>query len=93
MLYAGGAPGLGILSFNGNKIITSGGGGMLVSRRKEWVEEMLEALSLRTMRAIARAKKRDDEEGGVGVGHLDAQLGQDDRFVDPRDVAGRHFGF
>ena len=30
---------VGIFSFNGNKIITSTGGGMLVSPRKEWVEK------------------------------------------------------
>jgi pyridoxal phosphate-dependent aminotransferase EpsN len=28
-----------ILSFNGNKIITTSGGGMLVTRRKEWADE------------------------------------------------------
>jgi pyridoxal phosphate-dependent aminotransferase EpsN len=30
---------VGVYSFNGNKIITSTGGGMLVSPRKEWVEK------------------------------------------------------
>jgi dTDP-4-amino-4,6-dideoxygalactose transaminase len=29
---------LGVYSFNGNKIITTSGGGMLVSRRGEWIE-------------------------------------------------------
>jgi dTDP-4-amino-4,6-dideoxygalactose transaminase len=29
---------MGIYSFNGNKIITTSGGGMLVSNRKEWIE-------------------------------------------------------
>jgi dTDP-4-amino-4,6-dideoxygalactose transaminase len=29
---------IGVFSFNGNKIITTSGGGMLVSDRKEWVE-------------------------------------------------------
>lgn len=29
---------LGIFSFNGNKIITTSGGGALVSRRREWIE-------------------------------------------------------
>ena len=28
-----------ILSFNGNKIITTSGGGMLVTRHKEWADE------------------------------------------------------
>jgi pyridoxal phosphate-dependent aminotransferase EpsN len=30
---------LGILSFNGNKIITTSGGGMLLSDRKEWMDQ------------------------------------------------------
>lgn len=30
---------VGIFSFNGNKIITTAGGGMLVSRRRDWVEK------------------------------------------------------
>jgi len=30
---------VGVFSFNGNKIITTTGGGMLVSRRREWVEK------------------------------------------------------
>lgn len=30
---------IGVYSFNGNKIITTTGGGMLVSRRREWVEK------------------------------------------------------
>lgn len=29
---------MGVLSFNGNKIITTGGGGMLLSNRKDWVD-------------------------------------------------------
>ncbi len=29
---------LGVFSFNGNKIITTSGGGMLVSRRKDWID-------------------------------------------------------
>jgi dTDP-4-amino-4,6-dideoxygalactose transaminase len=29
---------LGVFSFNGNKIITTGGGGMLVSSRKDWID-------------------------------------------------------
>ncbi|RMH42216.1 MAG: aminotransferase class I/II-fold pyridoxal phosphate-dependent enzyme [Deltaproteobacteria bacterium] len=29
---------MGVFSFNGNKIITTSGGGMLVSRRAEWIE-------------------------------------------------------
>ena len=41
--YKGKIPGtmgdVGVFSFNGNKIITSTGGGMLVSPRKEWVDK------------------------------------------------------
>ncbi|MGH7434481.1 MAG: DegT/DnrJ/EryC1/StrS family aminotransferase [Polyangiaceae bacterium] len=35
---AGTVGAIGIFSFNGNKIITSGGGGMLVSTRSDWIE-------------------------------------------------------
>ncbi len=35
---AGSFGAMGVFSFNGNKIITTGGGGMLVSARKEWVD-------------------------------------------------------
>lgn len=35
---AGSLGDLAVLSFNGNKIITTGGGGMLLSDRREWVE-------------------------------------------------------
>jgi dTDP-4-amino-4,6-dideoxygalactose transaminase len=35
---AGSQGSIGVFSFNGNKIITTGGGGMLVSSRKDWVE-------------------------------------------------------
>jgi dTDP-4-amino-4,6-dideoxygalactose transaminase len=31
---------LGIFSFNGNKIITTSGGGMLVSKNKEWIDKV-----------------------------------------------------
>ena len=30
---------IGVLSFNGNKIITTSGGGMLVSDDREWIEQ------------------------------------------------------
>ncbi len=35
---AGSQGSMGVFSFNGNKIITTGGGGMLVSDRKDWIE-------------------------------------------------------
>ena len=37
---AGSLADMGVFSFNGNKIITTGGGGMLVSGRKAWVDEV-----------------------------------------------------
>ena len=41
--YKGKAPGtfgeIGVFSFNGNKIITGTSGGMLISRRKDWVDK------------------------------------------------------
>ena len=36
---AGGQGALGVFSFNGNKIITTSGGGMLVSNRTEWIQK------------------------------------------------------
>lgn len=36
--HAGTLGSLGVFSFNGNKIITTSGGGMLVSQKKEWIE-------------------------------------------------------
>jgi pyridoxal phosphate-dependent aminotransferase EpsN len=37
--YAGSFGAMGVYSFNGNKIITTSGGGMLVSDRKDWIEK------------------------------------------------------
>jgi len=37
---AGSLADIGIFSFNGNKIITTSGGGMLVSSRKDWVDKV-----------------------------------------------------
>src|SRR5262249_30501494 len=36
--HAGTFGAMGVFSFNGNKIITTSGGGMLVSERKDWIE-------------------------------------------------------
>lgn len=36
---AGSFAAMGVFSFNGNKIITTSGGGMLVSERKEWIDK------------------------------------------------------
>jgi len=37
--HAGTFGAMGVYSFNGNKIITTSGGGMLVSERKEWIDK------------------------------------------------------
>jgi dTDP-4-amino-4,6-dideoxygalactose transaminase len=37
--HAGSFGAMGVFSFNGNKIITTSGGGMLVSERKDWIEK------------------------------------------------------
>lgn len=37
---AGGLASIGVFSFNGNKIITTSGGGMVVSERRDWVEKV-----------------------------------------------------
>jgi dTDP-4-amino-4,6-dideoxygalactose transaminase len=37
--HAGTFGAMGVFSFNGNKIITTSGGGMLVSERKDWIEK------------------------------------------------------
>lgn len=47
---------------------------LIESFNKEWVEEMLEALSIRTMLAIARAKKREDDEGAEEAIDQDATI-------------------
>ena len=49
--YAGTLGDVGVYSFNGNKIITTGGGGMLVSRHPEW---------LRRARHLSTQAKSDD---------------------------------
>ena len=38
--FAGTIGDVGVYSFNGNKIITTGGGGMIVSNKKEYIKEM-----------------------------------------------------
>jgi dTDP-4-amino-4,6-dideoxygalactose transaminase len=37
--HAGSFGAMGVFSFNGNKIITTSGGGMLVSERRDWIEK------------------------------------------------------
>lgn len=60
---AGSLGDLAILSFNGNKIITTSGGGMLVSHRKEWVERA------RYLATQAREPARHYEHKTVGYNY------------------------
>ena len=54
---------IGCLSFNGNKIVTSAGGGMLVTNHRKW--------ALRARYLIAQAKKQVDEwkHGEIGYNY------------------------
>jgi dTDP-4-amino-4,6-dideoxygalactose transaminase len=52
-----------ILSFNGNKIITTSGGGMLLSRRKDWIERA------RYLATQARSPARHYEHEAIGYNY------------------------
>ena len=54
---------LAAFSFNGNKIITTSGGGMLVSRRGDWIERA------RYLATQARAKTRHYEHVDIGYNY------------------------
>ncbi len=54
---------LSILSFNGNKIITTSGGGMLLGRRKDWMDRA------RYLATQARAPVRHYEHEAVGFNY------------------------
>ena len=64
-LYKGKPPGtfgeIGVYSFNGNKIITGTSGGMLVSRRKDWVDKA------RYWSTQAREPRHELSSLGVGI--------------------------
>jgi pyridoxal phosphate-dependent aminotransferase EpsN len=78
---------LAVLSFNGNKIITTSGGGMLLGRRKEWIDRA------RYLASQARSKARHYEHEAIGYNYRmsnllaavgRAQLADLDRRVDAR---------
>jgi dTDP-4-amino-4,6-dideoxygalactose transaminase len=54
---------LSILSFNGNKIITTSGGGMLLGRRKDWIERA------RYLATQARSPVRHYEHEAIGYNY------------------------
>ena len=54
---------LAVFSFNGNKIITTSGGGMLVAHRKEWIERA------RYLATQARSPARHYEHEAIGYNY------------------------
>ena len=78
---------LAVLSFNGNKIITTSGGGMLLGERKEWIDRA------RYLATQARSPARHYEHEAIGYNYRlsnvlaaigRAQLADLDRRVDAR---------
>jgi dTDP-4-amino-4,6-dideoxygalactose transaminase len=59
---------LSILSFNGNKIITTSGGGMLLGRRKDWIDRA------RYLATQARTPARHYEHEAVGYNYRMSNL-------------------
>jgi dTDP-4-amino-4,6-dideoxygalactose transaminase len=60
---AGSLADLAILSFNGNKIITTSGGGMLLGRRKDWIDRA------RYLATQARSPARHYEHEAIGYNY------------------------
>jgi pyridoxal phosphate-dependent aminotransferase EpsN len=60
---AGSLGAMGVFSFNGNKIITAGGGGMLVSDRSDWIDRA------RNLAANARRPAPHYEHASVGYSY------------------------
>ncbi|MBL0219308.1 MAG: aminotransferase class I/II-fold pyridoxal phosphate-dependent enzyme [Myxococcales bacterium] len=65
---AGSFADLSILSFNGNKIITTSGGGMLLGRRKEWIDRA------RYLATQARSQARHYEHEAIGFNYRMSNL-------------------
>ena len=65
---AGSLGDLSILSFNGNKIITTSGGGMLLGRRKEWIDRA------RYLATQARSPVRHYEHEAIGYNYRMSNL-------------------
>ena len=59
---------LGVYSFNGNKIITTSGGGMLVSRRREWIDRA------RFLSTQARDPAPHDQHSVIGYNYRMSNL-------------------
>ena len=59
---------LSILSFNGNKIITTSGGGMLLGRRKDWLDRA------RYLSTQARSQARHYEHEAIGYNYRMSNL-------------------
>ena len=59
---------LAILSFNGNKIITTSGGGMLLGRRKDWIDRA------RYLATQARSPSRHYEHEAIGYNYRMSNL-------------------
>jgi dTDP-4-amino-4,6-dideoxygalactose transaminase len=82
---------LGILSFNGNKIITTGGGGALLSRRPEWVADA------RFLATQARDPMPHYEHSRIGynyrMSNVLAAIGRGQLRVLPDRVAARRANF
>ncbi len=85
---------LSVLSFNGNKIITTSGGGMLLSRNRAWIERA------RFLATQAREPARHYEHTVVGYNYRlsnllaavgRAQLSDLDRRVDARRAINRRY--
>ncbi|MDF3027324.1 MAG: aminotransferase DegT [Fluviicola sp.] len=85
----------GVFSFNGNKIITSGGGGALVSPKEEW---MIKAKHLTTVAKVPHAYEFIHDEIGfnyrmpnINAALLCAQMEQLDDFIQrKRTLAGSY---
>jgi pyridoxal phosphate-dependent aminotransferase EpsN len=84
---AGGQGDLAAFSFNGNKVITTSGGGMLVSRNREWIEHA------RKLSTQAREPAPHYEHTEVGfnyrLSNLLAAVGRAQLAVLPERVAAR----
>ncbi len=85
---------LAVFSFNGNKIITTSGGGMLVSRQKAWIDRA------RYLSTQARSNARHYEHEAIGFNYRlsnllaavgRAQLADLDRRVDARRATNAYY--
>ena len=85
---AGGQGALAAFSFNGNKIITTSGGGMLVSANGDWVEHARK-LSTQAREPVAALRARRDRLQLPAVSNVLAALGRAQLETLPERVATR----